>query len=52
VANLVERGLDISVQTYKTSFPPTALTKLPLIATAEAIDFVVERVEEALARRG
>jgi acetylornithine/succinyldiaminopimelate/putrescine aminotransferase len=52
VADLVERGLDISVQTYKSSFPPTALTKLPLIATADVIDFVVEQIEEALARQG
>jgi acetylornithine/succinyldiaminopimelate/putrescine aminotransferase len=47
---LNERGLDISVQTYKDDCPPSALTKLPLIAGCEAADFVIERMEEALAR--
>jgi hypothetical protein len=52
-AHLNEAGLDISVQTYKTSCPPTALTKLPLIATIELVEFVIERMDEALrAARG
>lgn len=42
-------GLDISVQTYKTSCPPTALTKLPLVASRAVADFVVDRMAEALA---
>lgn len=42
-------GLDISVQTYKESCPPTALTKLPLIASRPVVDFVVDRMAEALA---
>jgi acetylornithine/succinyldiaminopimelate/putrescine aminotransferase len=42
-------GLDISAQTYKTSCPPTALTKLPLIASRAVADFVVDRMSEALA---
>ena len=49
VAQLSASGLDISVQTYKTSCPPTALTKLPLISSPELVDFVVERMAEALA---
>jgi 4-aminobutyrate aminotransferase-like enzyme len=42
-------GLDISVQTYKAGCPPSALTKLPLIAGYEVVDFVVSRMERALA---
>lgn len=49
VAHLVRAGLDISVQTYKTSCLPTALTKLPLITSREVADFVVDRMAEALA---
>jgi len=41
-------GLDISVQTYKKGCPPCALTKLPLIAGTDVIDFVVGRMEQAL----
>jgi len=52
-AYLNQAGLDISVQTYKTSCPPTALTKLPLIASHELADFVIDRMAEALqAARG
>jgi acetylornithine/succinyldiaminopimelate/putrescine aminotransferase len=47
-AYLNRAGLDISVQTYKTSCPPTALTKLPLIASTELVDFVVDRMAAAL----
>lgn len=42
-------GLDISVQAYKDDCPPCALTKLPLTMGYEAVDFVVDRMEEALA---
>jgi len=48
VQSMLARGIDISVQTYKTGCPPTALTKLPLIAGYEVVDFVVDRMDEAL----
>jgi len=41
-------GLDISVQTYKEGCPPCALTKLPLIAGPDVVDFVAGRMEQAL----
>ncbi|MBI5092084.1 MAG: aminotransferase class III-fold pyridoxal phosphate-dependent enzyme [Candidatus Hydrogenedentes bacterium] len=41
-------GLDISVQTYKAGCPPSALTKLPLIAGYEVVDFVLEKMRGAL----
>ena len=41
-------GIDISVQAYKKSCPPVALTKLPLTVGPEAIRFVVSRLDEAL----
>ena len=47
-ASLVAAGFDISVQTYKASCPPVALTKLPLIAGFEAVDCLVEHMEAAL----
>ncbi len=42
------QGIDISVQTYKTEVPPAAMLKLPLIMDATAIDWVVERIDEAI----
>ncbi|MHC4874542.1 MAG: aminotransferase class III-fold pyridoxal phosphate-dependent enzyme, partial [Planctomycetota bacterium] len=33
--------IDISAQTYKADCPPAALTKLPLIASEKAVDFVI-----------
>jgi 4-aminobutyrate aminotransferase-like enzyme len=51
VSRLNRMGLDISVQTYKTDCPPVALTKLPLIACRRTVDFVLERMEEALRGR-
>ena len=48
-AKLNEAGLDISVQTYKTSCPPAALTKIPLTAGYEVADRIVEIMEAALA---
>ena len=45
---LNEGGLDVSVQTYKKGCPPCALTKLPLIAGPDVVDFVVNRMEAAL----
>ena len=47
---LNERGLDISVQTYKEGCPPSALTKLPLIAGYEIVHVVLAMMEEALGR--
>ena len=46
--HMIESGLDISVQTYKASCPPSALTKLPLTAGYEVIDFTIDRMNEAL----
>jgi acetylornithine/succinyldiaminopimelate/putrescine aminotransferase len=40
--------IDISAQTYKASCPPAALTKPPIIATKEMIDFVVKIMDDAL----
>ncbi|MBN2309860.1 MAG: aminotransferase class III-fold pyridoxal phosphate-dependent enzyme, partial [Candidatus Hydrogenedentes bacterium] len=45
---LNERGLDISVQTYKAGCPPSALTKLPVIAGFEVVDMVIDRMAEVL----
>jgi len=39
---------NISVQTYKASCPPVALTKLPVIAGAETAEFLVKRMAETL----
>lgn len=47
-AQLNRMGLDISVQTYKDGCPPSALTKLPLIAGYEVVDAVIERMSKAL----
>jgi acetylornithine/succinyldiaminopimelate/putrescine aminotransferase len=41
---LVEKGLDISAQTYKPDCPPSVLTKLPLIAGYEVVDFILDRM--------
>lgn len=48
VRDLNHRGLDISVQTYKADCPPAVLTKIPLIATPEVADFIVEQMELAI----
>jgi acetylornithine/succinyldiaminopimelate/putrescine aminotransferase len=45
---LNDAGFDISAQTYKADCPPVALTKLPLTACTEVVDFVVTRCKEAL----
>ncbi len=45
---LVERGLDVSTQTYKLECPPSVLTKLPLIAGAEVVDFIHDRMAAVL----
>ncbi len=41
-------GLDISVQSYKADCPPVALTKLPLIAGYEVVDWLIGQFEAAL----
>ncbi|MBI4556239.1 MAG: hypothetical protein HY706_01530, partial [Candidatus Hydrogenedentes bacterium] len=41
-------GLDISVQTYKAGCPPSALTKLPLIAGFEVVDLIESKMQLAL----
>lgn len=46
VRQLKCHGLDISVQTYKTDCPPVALTKLPLIAGYEVIDWLMSLMED------
>jgi acetylornithine/succinyldiaminopimelate/putrescine aminotransferase len=48
VAALNDRGLDVSVQTYKADAPPVALVKLPLIADRAVIDYVLDAMREEL----
>lgn len=45
---LTKSGLDVSAQTYKADCPPVVLTKLPLIADFETVDFVVNRMSAAM----
>jgi 4-aminobutyrate aminotransferase-like enzyme len=45
---LVEQGLDVSAQTYKPDCPPSVLTKLPLIAGADVVDFILDRMAGVL----
>jgi 4-aminobutyrate aminotransferase-like enzyme len=40
--------IDISAQAYKADAPPAALTKLPLVTSRKAVDFVVARMRETL----
>jgi len=47
--HLNERGVDISVQAYKTEVPPVALLKLPLTMGSAAIEALLEKVDAALA---
>jgi acetylornithine/succinyldiaminopimelate/putrescine aminotransferase len=48
VGALNAAGIDISAHTYKANCPPSALTKLPLVATHAVVDFIVRRMDEAL----
>lgn len=41
-------GIDVSAQTYKADCPPVALTKLPLISSRKAVDFIIAKMREAL----
>ena len=50
VEHLNNAGLDISMQTYKAGCPPSALTKLPLIAGFEVVDMVIQRMSRVLER--
>jgi len=45
---LNDRCIDISAQAYKTEFPPSALTKIPLISTYKMVDYIISKMEEAL----
>jgi 4-aminobutyrate aminotransferase-like enzyme len=45
---LVEAGIDASAQTYKADCPPVVLTKLPLIAGLEEVEFLLGRMEETV----
>jgi len=47
-SHLRERCLDISAQSYKANCPPAALTKLPLTADRDMIDFVLKQMVAAL----
>lgn len=40
--------IDISAQTYKGSCPPAALTKLPIISSRAVVDFVINKMIDAL----
>jgi acetylornithine/succinyldiaminopimelate/putrescine aminotransferase len=40
--------IDVSAQTYKADCPPAALTKLPLITSPAAIDFIIGKMAKAL----
>lgn len=49
---LLARGLDVSAQIYKADCPPSVLTKLPLIAGYEVVDFVLDQVSNVLREMG
>lgn len=51
VGDMVAGGLDISVQNYKANCPPSALTKIPIIAGRDALDTVMQHITHALERR-
>jgi acetylornithine/succinyldiaminopimelate/putrescine aminotransferase len=40
--------IDVSAQTYKANCPPAALLKLPLITSEAAMDFIIEKIDDAL----
>ena len=49
---LVARGLDVSAQSYTTDCPPSAVTKLPLIAGYEVVDFIFDQMHGVLCDMG
>ena len=52
VRKLKAHGLDISVQTYKADCPPVALTKLPIIAGYEVVDWLMTLLYRGSGRFG
>ena len=46
--HLNDRGLDASAQVYKADCPPVVLTKIPLISTPVVVDFILDRMNEAI----
>jgi len=52
MASLLSRDfcIDVSAQTYKADCPPAVLTKLPLISSRKAVDFVIGKMRDALCR--
>ena len=47
-----ESCIDISAQTYKAMCPPAALTKLPIIATEDMVDFLINKMKYSLKKLG
>ena len=45
---LREKCIDISVQSYKPNHPPAALTKIPLISSANMIAFLLAQMQDTL----
>ena len=48
VSILVKGGIDISVQSYKANCPPSCMTKLPLICTPRAVEYLIGKMDAAL----
>jgi len=48
VRTLNDECIDISSQAYKVKAPPAALTKLPVTATWEMVDFLIGKIDGAL----
>jgi len=48
IQTLNAQCIDISAQTYKANCPPAALTKLPLISSFKMVDFLIQKMDEAL----
>lgn len=48
VRSLNDGCIDISSQAYKVKAPPAALTKLPVTATWEMVDFLIRKIDGAL----
>ena len=52
VAQLTQRGFDISAQTYKADCPPVVLTKIPLIADGTVVEHILMAMEAAMQEIG
>jgi 4-aminobutyrate aminotransferase-like enzyme len=48
VAHLVARGFDTSAQTYKATCPPAVMLKPPIIIGPEVVDFMAEKLDQAM----